>query len=272
MTSLSSVVAQEVDRENGNALLITTHVSVSDFPSISPYIFRLNTILRDEINVIYKNLIEHFGFKRPAIYFSNNDYGKDVYEHFIELAKNDGVEVVVSETFNVGQLDHKPSLFKIKEQNPDVCLFVGNDQTAAIAMRQAMVLGLNCQYVATATSGTRESFELSGEAAERLLYTATSIDNVHFITPNQLKFKQDYEQKYNDITDIISTNPYAAFEMFVAGLKASPSLEPKVVAETLLSLKDVETIYGTLAFDKDGDVHVKVMMFRYQKGQSIPVE
>lgn len=269
MSNNSIVLAKEIDKEKGNALLMTSHVNIEDFTKISPYVFRVNTTTQSEVLALYDYLIKRLGFKNPAIYTSNDDYGKEVAERFIKLL---GKPPVAYETFERGQLDHRITLLKIKAQNPDVCLFIGNELTVPTAIKQAKEAELSCQYVATTPIADSASLTLAGEAANGMLYHTTPFADKASNSPKQLQLRKAYKEKYGKEAEYSAVNPYAAIEMLAAGMNLSPSLEPDDVKEALLSMKDVETIYGSLSFNADGDVQLPLMLFRYQDGQSVPVE
>ncbi|MCL2511695.1 MAG: ABC transporter substrate-binding protein [Bacteroidales bacterium] len=265
----SMVIAETIksSSDNQKTILMTTHLLIEDFPKISPYVFRINVTSKTEAECFYQTLINQLGYKYPALYISNDDFGKDVSSHFIRLCEQNKIPIIKIETFNRGQMEHRLELEKIKAGNPDIVIFIGNDETTAHAIRQARQVGIQCQFVTTCAVANARNWQIAGEGAKNIFYTSLDFDFEPHNNEIQKMYRQKYYEKYGEQPCFLSANAYVSLELLANGIKKSASSTPFDVAQTMSVFKDIETLVGKISFNEIGDAPLDVIMLRLVNNQ-----
>ena len=115
------------------------------------------------------------GVKKLAVISDTGGFGKDGLAVLQAEAPKAGVEVVSSQTFNVGDTDFSAQLTKIKGANPDAILVISSGKEAAAAVQQAKQLGLKTQLYGTHGNARMEFIQGAGPAAEGFIFPAGKI-------------------------------------------------------------------------------------------------
>ena len=270
----SMVIAETIKSlpENEKTVLMTTHLQIEDFPKISPYVFRVNITSKSEAECFYSTLVERLGYTKPALYISNDEFGKDMSSHFLELCKKNNIAIAKAEMFERGQVDHKSGLEKIKTNQPDVVIFLGNDQTTASAINQARQIGIPCQLATTCAVANPNNWKIAAEGAENILYTTAKFDYEPDNDDIQKAYREEYLAEYNEQTNFLSANAYTVLELLAMGMRTSEDLTPNHVARDLGKFKDVKTLLGKISFNEYGDAPLEVIMLRLVNNKGVPVD
>jgi branched-chain amino acid transport system substrate-binding protein len=188
----------------------------------------------------------------------------------LELARKQGLEVVVHETFPAGTTDFSALLNKVKAAKPDV-LVVGAPPADAIAItRQVRELDVNVKmYGATPGGAFPDYYKALGNTAE-FVYSGSSWEP-GLPYPGNQEFVAAYQQEFTRDPSSGSAASYAGCQLFVDAVRRADSLDSDKLREALLKLKS-QTVLGDFAVDERGfQVAHKAITIQWQDGKSAVV-
>lgn len=134
-----------------------------------PWVFR--TCTNDEILVAgaMEKGIFKAGYKKIAIMYQEDAYGKNSSAYATKLAKDKGVDVVTTASAPGNAVDLTSAATKIRSASPDaVVLWTSSPAMGAAFMRAAKQVGLNAPVVASGALLQRSFIEASSGAAENV--------------------------------------------------------------------------------------------------------
>jgi branched-chain amino acid transport system substrate-binding protein len=188
----------------------------------------------------------------------------------LELARKQGLEVVVHETFPAGTTEFSAMLNQVKAAKPEV-LVVGAPPAEAIAFtRQMRELDVNVKlYGATPGGAFPDYYKTLGNTAE-FVYSG-SYWEPGLPYPGNQEFVAAYQQAFTRAPSFLAASSYAGCQLFVDAVKRADSLDADKLREALLQLKS-QTVFGDFAVDERGfQVAHKAVTIQWQDGQSAVV-
>jgi branched-chain amino acid transport system substrate-binding protein len=188
----------------------------------------------------------------------------------LELARKQGLEVVVHETFPAGTTEFSAMLNQVKAAKPEV-LVVGAPPAEAIAFtRQMRELDVNVKlYGATPGGAFPDYYKTLGNTAE-FVYSG-SYWEPGLPYPGNQEFVAAYQQAFTHAPSFLAASSYAGCQLFVEAVKRADSLDADKLREALLKLKS-QTVFGDFAVDERGfQVAHKAVTIQWQDGQSAVV-
>jgi branched-chain amino acid transport system substrate-binding protein len=188
----------------------------------------------------------------------------------LELARKQGLEVVVHETFPAGTTDFSAMLNQVKAANPEV-LVVGAPPAEAIAFtRQMRELDVNVKlYGATPGGAFPDYYKTLGNMAE-FVYSG-SYWEPGLPYPGNQEFVAAYQQAFTRAPSFLAASSYAGCQLFVDAVRRADSLDSDKLREEVLKLK-TQTVFGDFAVDDRGyQVAHKAITIQWQDGQAAVV-
>jgi branched-chain amino acid transport system substrate-binding protein len=188
----------------------------------------------------------------------------------LELARKQGLEVVVHETFPAGTTDFSAMLNQVKAAKPDV-LVVGAPVAEAIAFtRQVRELDVDVKmYGATPGGAFPDYYKTLGNTAE-FVYSGSQWEP-GLPYPGNQEFVAAYQQEFTRAPASNAAASYAGCQLFVDAVKRADSLDSDKLWEALLKLKS-QTVIGDFAVDERGfQVAHKAITIQWQDGKSAVV-
>ncbi len=123
---------------------ITASATAYDVTSAGDNIFRTCFLDPYQAELMAQFAKENLSATKVAVLYDNtNDYNIGLYESFVKKAEELGLEVVAVEAATEGDADYSPQLAKIADQEPDAVFVCYYYETAALALRQAVDVGLD---------------------------------------------------------------------------------------------------------------------------------
>jgi branched-chain amino acid transport system substrate-binding protein len=188
----------------------------------------------------------------------------------LELARKQGLEVVVHETFPSGTTDFSAVLNKVKATKPDI-LVVGAPPADAITItRQMRELDVNVKmYGATPGGAYPDYYKGLGNTAE-FAYSGSSWDP-GLPYPGNQEFVAAYQQEFTRAPSLLSASSYAGCQLFVDAVRQAGSLESDKLREEFLKVK-TKTVFGDFAVDDRGfQVAHQDITIQWQDGKAAVV-
>jgi branched-chain amino acid transport system substrate-binding protein len=188
----------------------------------------------------------------------------------LELARKQGLEVVVHETFPSGTTDFSAMLNKVKAVKPDV-LVVGAPAPDAIAItRQMRDLDVDVKMFSATPGGAFPDYAKALEKTAEFAY-AGSFWDPGLPYPGNPEFVAAYQQEFTRNPSLGSAAAYAGCQLFVDAVRRVGSLDSDKLREDLLKVKTT-TVFGDFAVDERGyQIAHKAITVQWQDGRQVVV-
>lgn len=192
------------------------------------------------------------GYKRLAIYFANNTYGKGLADVFEARAKEQGIAIIDRQSYDPGRdEDFRAVLTNWKGANLDAICIAGETPKAANIISQARELGINVPVMGGDGLASSELWELGGPAAEGTFV-------VQYFHPSDTRaevvaFNEKYQKAHGRLPDVWAAQAYDAMKVLAAAMEKAGSTVPAKVADALRTI-EWQGVTGHHAFDQKGDV------------------
>ena len=265
-SSPSKAIAEYIkNNPDVNCVLFATAVTTpSEFAKISPNIFRLNFTPDQEGMFLANYFFSEKDYKTATIYHSDDDYGRELDKAVTSAIEQNSGKIIRRENFVRSQPDHRLSLTLIKEANPDICFFLGNDQTTAIAMRQAKQLGLTSVFVSSsATLATPSFWPVAGEGAEGAYYVTPAFDGEsQDKLSKQNILKRNFEKKFNTQPSHHAGFTHETMMIIADCLNTIDEISTDNIRGYILQLKDYDSALGKLTCLPDGEINPEIILMK----------
>lgn len=268
MSGVSVPMASYAEAQKGqmNTILLLTIVSAPGIAGKSPNVFRFWITSDIESQILAKFSIENLKMKKMAIYYVNDEYGLGAYKTFNEVLKSSGREILWSETFAPGQVDHRGSLIKLIGMDIDGILIAGYDKSFATAVKQLREVGVKTPILTTLGLSVKEWRDFCGKSVEGAYFTTSLFDVELYNEKNN--FDTHFFSKYGKHPNVISAALYTSIYLIVQAIKEG-GYSVEGIRKGLLSIKNFPTPVGTISFDKKGEASPAVTIRQIKNGQIV---
>ena len=184
--------------KDAGMLQISPISSHPDYTSLSENAFTLNYTM-DYCGPVWGDyIVDYYGSRRPAIIYSNDDYGVNVYNETSARLAEYGLEYVVAETYTTNSVkDYTSMLAKVKESGADLLCVRGPYADSAQIVIQARQLDLDIPISIDGQSANAEFLSITGEDSEGCTY----VDTMFLTNPDEpfYSFANEYYEKYGEL-------------------------------------------------------------------------
>jgi len=245
------IVGPEADL-NGVPILGTSNTA-EGIPQLGEYVFRNSIPETLAIPASVQKAIDKYGAKKVAILYGNDDvFTKAGYDTMKQVAEDMNLEVVTTETFQLGQSDYKAQLTKIKNLNPDLVLASALYNEGAVILDQARKMGIDVPFVGGNGFNSPEVIKIAGDAANGLIVATPWFGQKD--DEKVKKFVEDYEAAYGMEPDQFAAQAYDGMYVMAEAIKNAGEADRDAIRDALAEIKDFEGVLGKMSFDEDGDV------------------
>ena len=246
----SSIPASDVYADN-NILMMSP---ASSNPALTekgrPTIMRIYPRDDEQAAFIGPWIAQTYKGKKIAILHDKSAYGKGLAEVVKKKLNEAGVTEVLFEGINPGEKDYTAVVTKLKNAGAEFVYFGGYHPEGGLMLRQAADQGYKLHLMMGDSIATSEFWQISGPAGEGTLFTFPSDPRR---SPNAAKALAAFKaQGFNP--EGFTLFSYGVVQAIAEGIKRAGSDDPKAVAKALEDGKPVETVLGSVRFDKKGDI------------------
>jgi branched-chain amino acid transport system substrate-binding protein len=247
--SSSSIPASDVYQET-NILQITPASTNPQFTDRGLWnTFRVCGRDDQQGTVAGKFIAQKYKGKNVAVLHDRTTYGKGLADETKKALNAAGTQEKMYEAYTKGDKDFTALVTKMKAGNIDVVYVGGYHNEAGLIVRQMRDQGMKSQLISGDAIVTDQFWGITGPAGEGTLMTFNpDARKLKGAAPIVAKFK---EKKIDPEGYTLYT--YAAFQAWAQAVAKAGSTDAKKVASTLKGGK-WNTVLGSLAFDKKGDV------------------
>ncbi|MEJ5375836.1 MAG: ABC transporter substrate-binding protein [bacterium] len=115
------------------------------------YIFAVYPLYVDEAYLLTQFAVEKMGKKKIAVFYQNDDYGKDGLEGVEKYMKEKGMELAAKVSVEVPDTDLSSHALKLKESGADTVIMYLLPKHAAIILGEAAKIGFAPQWISSST-------------------------------------------------------------------------------------------------------------------------
>lgn len=203
-----------------------------------------------------KSLVEYalpnFKSRRFAIFFQNDQFGKDQRDGAVAALKAHSLEPVAEASYVPTDVDVSAQAIALRNANPDAVLMYSIPRHGALLLREAEKLGWTPKFLGTNTMGDPITHKLAGSALNGVVISIiTAVDTMpHPKVQEANRILQKYHP--NTAPGYWSYLGMAGAMVFVEGLKrAGPDLTREKLIEALETLQGFETgVVPPISFGK----------------------
>ena len=191
-------------------------------------------------------------YKKAATMYDESDvFSTDSDGAVREALAANGVEVLITETFQGGDTDFSEQLTRIKDANPDIIFISALSPEKPGILTQGSQLGIPNSVPFIIRTLTIADVQAAGDAAEGAITFvgwASTAD-----TPGNHAFVQNYTEKYGVEPSNYAARSYAAFHILAEAIANAQSTDSTAIRDTLANITNFDTVFGTFSFDDVGD-------------------
>ncbi len=196
-----------------------------------------------------KYLADKYKGKNVAIIHDKTAYGKGLADETKKAMNQNGVKEAMYESINQGDKDFTALVSKMKQANIEAIYFGGYQTEAGLIVRQARDQGLKTPLIGGDALVTEEFWKITGPAGEGTMMTFAPDPRK---IPAAKKVVDEFMANgYNPEGYTLYT--YAAIQAFKNAAEEAKSVKLGELSKKLKSMK-VDTVIGTLEWDKKGDI------------------
>jgi len=250
-------------------LIIPTATADNVMDSKSPWIFRVCAGANDYANVTIAFLKANGAPKTIAIVYENTNFGQSNMKAMTAAAKEAGISIVATESYEAKSPDYKSVLQRVKNANPDAIYFCSYLLDATTLMRQAQEIDLNPKYYTSAGTGfAAAEFPTDKGAGKNAEYTfSVSQWLPEAKWAGSKEFDEEYFKRYKTHPAYHAMQAYASLKVVAQAIKEANSLESAKIRDAVKNLKIATTPFGPISFDSNGQNRHPVLITQVQGGK-----
>lgn len=250
-TSSQSAAAFPVAQEN-HVVAFSPTSAARGLSAIGDFVFRAalttDVLIPSGIEITSAKL----GYTKAATMYDESDvFSTDSDEAVREALTPNGIEVLITETFQGGDTDFTAQLTRIRDANPDVIFISSLSPEKPGILMQGRQLGIPDSVPFVMRTLTIADVQAAGEAAEGAITFvgwASSAD-----TPGNQAFVQNYTEKYGVEPNNYAARSYAGLHILTEAIANAQSTDSTAIRDALANITDFDTVFGKFSFNEVGD-------------------
>lgn len=268
--SLGAIPAAEIAEYNKTLLITpwsTNPKTTLDTTTGKPkdYVFRACYTDPFEGRVLARFVLEKLKAKKVAVLYDvASEAPKSQADLFRLTFEELGGKTVAFETYTTGDRDFSAQLTKIKSANPDVIFLPAYYNDVGLIAQQAHRAGITQPLVGSDAWSSPELIKLSNGTVEGDYFANHYASDI--ATPTAKKFIDAYTKQYGNIPDDVAALTYDSMGLLFEAIKKSPSLDRKVVRDSLATLANYPGVTGNIQFTAGSGDPVKSAVIMQIKG------
>jgi branched-chain amino acid transport system substrate-binding protein len=248
--------------EKASKVLLAPLPSSPELTDISKYFFRISPSDAFQ-GMELATLAMSKGFKKAAVLYVNDIYGKSLADAFTRNLMKLGGEVLFSEGYAPKTRDFRTILTKISGRKPQVVFFPVYPDDAIPLMKQYRELKLTATVFGADTFSNPTIFKNIPDAASGVIFASPAkADNERF-----KKFLKAYQTKYGTQPDVNAAAAYDAVMLIDHVTNGMTTISGDAIRIALEKLDGYSGTTGPIKFDSHGDViGKKFAVYEVKKG------
>jgi len=240
--------------EENKTILVSCAAAEVIVNPVAKYVFKVPQKDSQAVLWIFKTAKEK-GITRLAILSSNDGFGSAGKKQIEDLAKQEGIQILLSEVYDKQATDLTDILTKVKA-NPQVQAVLNWSIVPAqsIVAKNMRQLGLTIPLFQSHGFGNLRYVQQAGVAAEGILFPASRllvVDELPDTHPQKAllaAYKKDYESRYKEDASAFGGYAYDAVLVVAEAVKKAGTTDTAKVRDALENLKGVAAATGVFNY------------------------
>ncbi len=229
--------------EENKVILVSCAAAETIVNPVAKYVFKSPQKDSQAVTWIY-NTMKAKGIHKIAVLSSNDGFGGAGKKQLEDLAKEQGIEIVLDETYDKQATDLTDLATKVKS-TPGVQAIVNWSIVPAqsIIIKNVKQIGLNVPIFQSHGFGNLKYVQQAGAAAEGTLFPAGRLlvaEDLPGTNPQKkllLSYKRDYEKKYKEDVSTFGGHAYDALNIVLEGIRKAGGPDSEKVRDAIENLK-----------------------------------
>lgn len=211
------------------------------------YILTSNVRIKDEAYAMAEHLFSS-GLKQIAVLSIQTNFGQAYREFFKERLLKLGGTITADETFEVGDLDYKAQLLKIRSSAPQAVYAGSFGRFLGYSLKQAREMGIKAPFFSVYESEDLSVLESAQGKAEGLQYfvTTSTTSSARFAS-----FRDRFFARFSQEPGTFGSNAYDATILLGRAL-AKCNKDRACALKELYSTTDFDGVSGKFSIESDG--------------------
>ncbi len=228
--------------EQSQTLLLSAAAAETIVNPVARWVFKTPQKDSYAVHWIYRTMKEK-GITKIAALSSNTGFGQGGMSFLEKYAGEYGIQIAAKEVYDKAATDLTAVLTKVKAANVQAVVNWSIEDAQSIVPKNMRQLGMTIPLFQSHGFGNIKYVEVAGEAAEGIIFPAGHL-LVAAVLPDSdpqksvlLKYKKDYEGKYNEAASTFGGHAYDAVMLLVEATRKAGSFDKEKVRTALENLK-----------------------------------
>lgn len=195
-------------------------------------------------------------YKRVAIYYVRDDYGRGLSNAFEERAADVGVSVVARQSYDPegggSEAAFAKTFLEWKNLEADAIFVAGEVPLAGTLINQARKIGLRLPILGADAMGSDALMTVGGTAVEGAV--VPTVFHPDEARPEVQQFAAAFRKRFNLAPDAGSALGYDAVWLLARAMRTAGSAQPGAIAKAMHAAPEWKGTTGPFAFDATGDL------------------
>lgn len=208
------------------------------------------------------------GYRRVAIYYVRNSYGRALANAFEERAASAGLTVVARASYapeaRGDARTYAPTLAEWKDMELDAIFLAGQVPQAGYLVAEARRQGITVPVLGDDAMSSPSLMEASETAVEGTVVPTPFHPGEP--RPEVRRFAESFRRRFGTEADAGAALGYDAVQVLAAAMRTAKSSAPEDVAMALRAMKGHGAVTGLVSFDERGDLSTRAMVKTVVRG------
>jgi len=239
-----------------------TNVAIT---KVGNYIFRSCFVDPFTGRIMAKFALDQLKAKQAIVITDvKQDYSIGLTEAIRQYFVANGARILTELSYSSGDTNFRTQLTEVRMAHPDVIFLPGYYTEAALILRQAKQLGIDCPFVGGEGWDSPALIQIAGKSADGNYYT----DHFSANDPSPIvqKFVQEYRAKYGSIPDALAALWYDGARLMAQALQRAGSTDPEKIRDALAGTRDFEGVTGRISIDENRNAAKPGVILKIENG------
>ena len=241
------------DAQSAGVPAVGVSTTAEGIPEIGDYVFRASLPEEVALAASIPAAKESLDMQKVAVlHDSADEFTASAYNTISDVLADEGIEIVVDETFETTDTDFSAQLGKILDADVDAVILSALPGATVPLVTQARTLGITAPIVGGNAFNSPVLVGALGDAAEGLIvggaWSAASetTGNAEFITA--------YTEKYDRAPDQFAAQAYTGAYLIDQAVRADCDANREAIKDNLGQILEFDSILGPISLDESGEV------------------
>ena len=264
LTSSATMEGAPIAQDAKIPLLTPSATNVA-ITKVGNYIFRSCFVDPFTGRIMAKFALDQLKAKQAIVITDvKQDYSVGLTEAIRQYFVANGARILTELYYSSGDTNFRTQLTEVKMAHPDVIFLPGYYTEAALILRQAKQLGIDCPFVGGEGWDSPVLIQIAGKSADGNYYTDHFSANDP--SPRVQNFVQEYRAKYGSIPDALAALWYDGARLMAQALRRAGSTNPEKIRDALAGTRDFEGVTGRISIDENRNAAKPGVILKIENG------